>query len=142
MLFHTIVLFHKSSLYKKQLTGGVLLIRSSKEICKSFKKIPAPVSFLIKFQAAFQTEVFFCEFQEIFKKIFFAEDLRTTAFGFLKCFWNINHFTWIFNNYLLCNWPSFSSLLLCGARERKSCKHDSRKRINFRLCLMFVFYIV
>ena len=53
MLFHTIVLFHKSSLYKKQLTGGVLLIRSSKEICKSFKKIPAPVSFLIKFQAAF-----------------------------------------------------------------------------------------
>ena len=85
--------------------------------------------------------MFFCKFYEIFKKIFFAEDLRTTAFGFLKYFWNINHFTRILNNHFLCIWLSFSSLMLCGARERKGCKHDSRKRINFRLCPMFVFYI-
>ena len=52
MLFHTIVLVHKSSLFKKQLTGDVLLIRPSKEICKIFKKIPVPVTFLMKFQAA------------------------------------------------------------------------------------------
>ena len=71
---------------QKQPFADVLQDRCSQKFCKTHRKTPVPDFLFCRSEACnpikkeFLTQVFSCEFCEIFKNTFFTEHLLTTAF--------------------------------------------------------------